>query len=375
MEYEIGISSPDELNTPVMICGTDGIVIYKNNAAVREVRLPKRRTHIQPHLHPSDAARFSGIFGGKKSVVITVDTGDGKMRAFASPYERQGKPCVLLTFPAVIQVYSKTKYTRAIEDAVFNCADEICDIVKYIDEKSFYIGEKKKASINKRIQKKLDDVISRAFFSESNTMYRLNSSIKTTSTAIKHTFGSFGFDIRIDYSELLRESGLQLYIDLAPFIVFFYYLTAFFIECGSDRTMNVEFSLSKQELFVKYNRKLRMHLLLSMPYPPFYTLKETDLVKLSELSPSNIIDILLFDRLAKAYGFNFSFSISDDHMNNVAVFAEIPIVEKSIFSEPEYTLGDDGYSMEDRLLESDLMFMFTTMCLHRGYKYRKKKSD
>ena len=375
MEYEIGISSPDELNTPIMICDAGGVVIYKNDAAVKEVCLPKRRTHIQPHLHPSDADRFTDLTGGKKSVIMTIDTGKGKMRAFASPYLRQGKPCVLFVFPAVIQVYSKTKYTRSVEDAMIECADDICDVIKAIDEKSFCIGEKKKLSIDKRIKKKIDDIISYMFFGANDTTYRLNNGVVMIANTIERTFRSFGFDIRIDYSELLANTDRQLYIDIGSFVVFFFHLTAFFIECGSDRTMNVSFTLSDIDDLSDNDRKLKVKLVLSMPYPPFYTDKETDLMRLSELSPSSFLDILLFERFAEAYNYKLSFSINDDHMNNLAVFAEIPLSKKSIVSEPEYGLGDVGYSMDARLLESDLMFMFTSMCMHRGYKHRKKRTD
>ena len=375
MEYEIGISSPDELHTPVMICDAKGIVIYKNDAAVKEVCLPKRRTHVQPHLHPSDAERFTDMAGGKRTAILSVDTGKGKMRAFASPYIRQEKPCVLFVFPAAVQVYSKTKYTRSIEDAMIECADDICDVIKAIDEKSFCIGEKKKLSIDRRIKKKLDDIISYMFLGADNTSYRLNNGVAMIADAIEQTFRNFGFDIRIDCAGLLTNTDRELYIDIGSFIVFFFHLTAFFIECGSDRTMNVSFALSDVGDLSENDRKLEVKLVLSMPYPPFYTDKETDLMKLSELSPSSFLDILLFERFAAAYNYKLGFSINDDHMNNLAVFAEIPLIKKSVVSEPEYGLGDVGYSMDARLLESDLVFMLTSMCLHRGYKYRKKKSN
>ena len=91
MEYDVSVMSLDELNTPIMMCDKEGVVIYKNEAAVKEVRLPKRRTHMQPHLHPDDARKLSYIDGAGKPCIFNVSTGERKVRAFVIPYDRKGK--------------------------------------------------------------------------------------------------------------------------------------------------------------------------------------------------------------------------------------------------------------------------------------------
>ena len=88
MNYAEYISSPDELDTPIIICNSSGLVVYKNYSAMRNIRLPRRNTHIQFHLDRGGLSEYENIPSRKKPSVISVDTGDRRANAFVMPYRR-----------------------------------------------------------------------------------------------------------------------------------------------------------------------------------------------------------------------------------------------------------------------------------------------
>gem|GEM_PF-2361313 len=360
MEYDIPVSSLDELNTPIMMCDPDGLVIYKNEAAVKEVRLPKRRTHMQPHLNPDDLGKFGSISDMKKPGVFTVDTGDRKVRAFVVPYSRQGKKCSLWVFMAIIQINSKTRYTRAIENDLMEGAGELCELIENIDEKSFYTGARKQVSVDKRIRKKIDNVISYMFGGEKE-LYPLGKGICLMTDAAVRTFGKFGYRITSNLSGFPVKESTGLYVDFKSFSLFFYHLLAYFIECGADGVMNVGFSLEDTVLKVK--------LLLSMPYPPYYTEVVSDFEKLAVLSPASIIDVLVLEKFAESYGYELSVAINDDHMNNMAVVASLPVIRRMTVREKSHSA-----EIDELLLEGDLMLMFYYMLRFRGFRAKENSN-
>ena len=355
MHYDVAVSSLDELNTPVIICSTDGLVIYKNEAAVKEVRLPKRRTHVQPHLHPDDARTLASLGQMRKPCMMTVNTGERKVRAFVTAYERKGKPCSLWVFPAIIQINSKTRYTYCIESGMTDAADDVCDVVKAIDERSLTASPRTKASIDKRLKKKADNVLVKMFGGDQTALYPLVQGLTLLTDAASRTFGKFGYDIRNEFSGIRDKDGAGSYIDFKSFSLFYYHLLAFFIECGAGGMVNVRFT--------RNNDRLDIRLVLSMPYPPYYTENESDLTKLAELSPTNIIDLLVFEKFSEYYGYNVSFTINENHLGNLAVFASVPIVGRMEFRESAVL-----YPSDELLLEGDVTVMYYFMLRFRGIR-------
>ena len=156
MNYVEYISSPDELDTPIIICNASGLVVYKNASAMRSIRLPRRNTHIQFHLDRGGLSEYENIPSRKKPSVISVDTGDRKANAFVMPYKRGVESCSLWVFFSLLQINALSRVFGDFERDLCDVGYEICDIIRCLDEKTFTLDERVRTEADKRIEKRME---------------------------------------------------------------------------------------------------------------------------------------------------------------------------------------------------------------------------
>ena len=354
---KIDLNSLDDLNTAVMMCSPDGTVIYKNKMAMKEIRLPKRNTHVQPHLSPLELRKFNSIEKQEKACLVALDTGDYKMRAFVSNYVRRGEPCTLWVFVPYVQTAAASKYIYVLEDDVVTLADDICEIIKCIDEKDSIAGNKGKGALDRKIRNKVDKIIAYLFFGANDTRYAINKSMNMLINATEQTFSKFGYNIKYNFTAN-REHCL-LFIDMKSFSIFYFHMLTFFADCGVDKNLTADFAVTGEEM---NDMKMKIKLTFTMPYPPFYADGESDVMKLAQLSPKNVIDVLIFQRFCDAYKYDIKFSINDDFVDNVAVFIEIPLIFRMIYCD-----SDQRDEMDRYYLLTDLIIAFGHMLRARVF--------
>lgn len=358
MDYDVGIGSLDELITPIIMCDKGGLVIYKNEAAVKEIRLPRRNTHIQPHLFPGDPQKLDYISGSKKAAVINVCTGDRNAYAIVCSYKRpDGSEGTLWAFPAMIQTNAMTRYCCRAVNSFIGVADDYSRVIKAIDERSFLLDPKKKQRMDNRIKKYINNVIEMMFTDCDDTPYPVGQGIKLICDVMNRTLIRFGYDVQMEAGDCL-EGDQKVYFDFRSFIIFMFHLVIFFSECGTERALKVRFDRDEEGL--------KIALTLSMPYPPFYTSGKSDIKKLMQLNPSGTLDVLIFDNFAKKHGYKFSYSINEDHTDNMLVCVTVPPFSRMSFT--EYGLEEMKLTDESALCQ-DIVSLYTYLV-----KYRRRKN-
>ena len=115
--YSFSFPSLEKMSTPIFICNAKGVVIFKNDAAMRQIRLPRRNTSVRSHLRQAEEGELSRIHLRKKPSILTMHTGDRPARALVIPYVRDetcgpalsqsegpaGEVCSLWIFPAILR--------------------------------------------------------------------------------------------------------------------------------------------------------------------------------------------------------------------------------------------------------------------------------
>lgn len=352
MNYLSSLVSLDDLSTPVIICNGEGIVTYKNKMAMKEIRLPRRNTHISRHVLSGDRAEFAGIGSDRSARVVGIDTGDRAMRAFVVPYKRKGEQCTLWVFVSLIQVRSSDRYTYQMENDIAGVALKICSIVKSIDENSLSVKSREREAFTTKMLEKIKKVVSYIFYNGNEVFFPVSKSLDMLVSATEQTFTKFGYDIK--YS-VTKETDNSM-IDIRSFSLLFFHLMAFFAECGAHKSMNVDITPGKQSI--------NMKLTLTMPYPPFYEEGSGDVMKLAELSPSNIVDVMIFDRMCEIKDYKFSYSINEDHLNNVNVFIDIPTLSREKLR--DYFSGGFG-GVDEELLPGVITAIYFYQLVYRCF--------
>ena len=349
---KLDLNSLDDLACAVMMCRPDGTVMYKNKMAMKEIRLPKRYTHVQPHLGAMELVKYEEMARHKKACLIAVDTGDVNAKAFVTDYVRRGEPCTLWVFVPYIQIPASSKYIYGFEDDISVLADDICAIIKCIDEKDSIPGTKGKGVIDRKINNKVDKIIAYLFFGDCDARLPIDKAMNLLANATQQTFARFGYDIRYSF-DTDSVSGLE-FIDMRSFSLFYFHMLTFFAECGVDKHLMADFRVCDGELKIK--------LTFTMPYPPFYASSESDVMTLSRLSSKNVIDIKIFQRFAEVHGYRFRYSINDNYVDNVTVSITAPLVSR-------ITFHDSGAmdEMEYYFLGSDLVLTFYHMLRTRTF--------
>ncbi len=354
MGIKVELGSLDDLNCAVMMCSVDGTVIYKNKLAMKEIRLPKRFTHVQGHLSSAELRRFERLDSDERASVIVLDTGDVKVRAFVTPYVRNSEPCTLWVFVPFVQTAAASKYLYLLEDDIVTLADDICEIVKCIDERDSIPANKGmgKGALDRRISAKVDKIIGYLFFSSGETRYPVSKALSLLFDATEQSFSKFGYDIK--YSLKSSRENLLSFVDMKSFCVFYFHLIAFFADCGVDGHINVAFEADENDL--------KINLVTTMPYPPAYFYGESDIEKLALLSPGNIIDVLLFQRFAFIYKYKLTYTLNEDFVDNLNVSIEIPLITRNAVSDIDKTDEMDIF-----YLKTDLLVSFMHMLRARTF--------
>ena len=296
--------------------------------------------------------KYDAVSQHPKPELVSVDTGDYKARALVTNYVRRGVRCTLWVFVPFLQNVNMSKYIYVLEDDIIAMAADICEVIKCIDEKDFIPGNRGKGSLDRRIQNKVEKIISYLYFGSYDTMYQINRCMEYLAGATEESFIKFGYDIR--YNFVVERDKCLHFVDMKSFTLFYFHLMAFFSECGVDKSINADFRV--------VDEKLKIKITLTMPYPPFYAARETDIMRLADLCPKNAIDVMVFKRICETYKYDFRFTINDEGVNNVEVFFDVPLkVRMMVFD------SERSDQMEVLLLKGDIAISYINMLRSRVF--------
>lgn len=367
MNYIVSVPALDSLETPVMICNSKGVVIYKNPSAMRTIRLPRRNTSIRSHLGQAEIAEMERIGERKKPSVLTLHTGDRPVRALVSPYVRDensgavlsasgaeiGEVCSLWVFPAVLQIYVSSSSGQYIETAVTGIAPELCKLVKEADRLSGLLPGKKQREVQDKMMHRIGRILGSYENLPEGRWFDLPTAIGLLLPIARRRLELLG--ARLDYSIGKLPDDMGLAMDLPRAALQLIYLLIYCVTLSSGKTVELEIQAEGEQLELTASCTLR--------WPPFTVEKTSDLSRLCLLLPGCQIDLLMLGSICKKIGRGVRWSLTDEAENNLHIYVDLPVV-------PIAQARTVLYSPTDLLfLERDMEAIFGTVWEERLTRY------
>jgi hypothetical protein len=325
MRYRTDQDSLDHLTTPIILCDKEGRVIYKNDIAVSQIRLPKRNTDMRVHLDQTGTGELDRIFERKRPSLITVHTGDRNAKAFVTSYYRNEQECSLWVFSSFMQTNASSRLFSTFEAEMTAVAKDLCDIIIAIDQKSLLPLGKSANSLNKKIETKFTHLLSSLLEGRTeNSTWSVKESIQILSTQIPTLFGEFGYHIQMNVMD--SSKNISQYLDFRNFILFYSHALTFCAELTRNRKLHLNI-IGTDEMVILFEIQF------TLLYPPIFSEESSDLSQLYQLAPMNCFDILIFDALTKLSGYHISYSVNSSHEDNVVIRFKIPTtLKRSLYS-------------------------------------------
>ncbi len=345
----------EKLNTPIIICDEAGLVIYKNTAAVRSIRLPRRHTSMRAHLGQTERNELDQLPNRKKPSVLTVRTGDRNARALVMPYLRQGMQCSLWVFVSLLQTGSVSGMFAELDGTVCAAGREICEYVKSVDELSLKLSEQPAVSQFNRMEKRLCKIVDCLVEEKGGWLFELGDALIMLRQAIEQPMSKYGYQLDFEsqftgYSSWNAPKGSpRVLIDLQSFFTLYLHLILFCCECAPAKQMEISVCQNGDMYF--------METAFTLPYPPFFTDDEnadadyqTDLSRLIALSPKNRFEILLFEAFSNARGYQMSYRITREAEQNMRFRMKLPVLLKSRLRSGDENLSERLFMAHDLTL-------------------------
>ena len=319
MNYIEYISSPDELDTPIIICNSSGLVVYKNSSAMKNIRLPRRNTHIQFHLDRGGVSEYENIPSRKKPSVISVDTGDKKANAFVMPYKRGADNCSLWVFFSMLQINALSRIFTEFERDLCDVGYEICDIVRCLDEKTFTLDERVRADADKRIERRMEKILDYMFSSgdpRKKSVYTFENAINLLSEVTERSFEQIGYDVRFTLDKESEHRWAVNALDFRGLLMLYLYLTSFAVKLSRDS--RVDINVTEEE------SSIRIKTAFSLGYPQFTVKGGRELADLIALAPKSALHLLIISRICKNHSYECVYDVSEDNHDNVVINIRVP---------------------------------------------------
>ncbi len=319
MNYTDYISSPDELDTPVMICNSSGLVVYKNASAMKNVRLPRRNTHVQFHLDRGGISEYENIPMRKKPSVITVDTGDRRANAFVMPYKRGTENCSLWVFFSMLQINALSRIFTEYERDLCDIGYEICDIIRCLDEKTFTLDERVRADADRRIERRMERILDYMFsFGDvrRSAACTFDSAISLLSDVTERSFGKIGYDVRLSENREKMQKWSVNTLDFRGFVVLYLYVTVFAAKLSRDRRVDITLLENDESIIFRTE--------FSLGYPPFTVKGGRDISRLIPLAPKYALNLLIISRICTNHSYECVYDVTEEDHNNVVISIKVP---------------------------------------------------
>ncbi len=339
MRYKTDRNGFDDLSIPIIICDLKGFVQYKNDAAVKQVRLPKRKTDIHTHLTQIGKNAIDSITDNTDPVVIDVFTGDRNARAFVVNYEWKGEKASLWIFLCYLQAYASSYVLSSLENNLALHARDICDIIIAVDKKSREVPGRNTNILTQKISKRLEHMISIVLRDQRRDYsFPAPECFKILSDNVSGVFREFGYNVDMSISDKLFYSRKRL--NYRDFLLFYTHILTLACELTRNRKVKVEVSENYygDALFV---------VSFTVLFPPFYVSSERDVSKLGSLAHGHDVDLVLIQKLIDICGYNMEFSVADRYSNNVVFKFILPYTTHAGLCSPRNNDYENRRLIED----------------------------
>lgn len=367
MNYTFTFPALDQMETPIMICNSAGVVIYKNPSAMRAVRLPRRNTSVRSHLRQAEEGELARIGERKKPSILTLHTGDRPARALVIPYVRaadcspvlssagvaEGEVCSLWIFPAVLQVYVTSQSAQYIESAVVELAPELCKLVKDADRYSGLLPGKKRRDVQDRLNRRVNRLLIAIERLPEGRWFELRKAIELLIPIAARRLELLG--ARLEYCEDRSLIPPGQAVDLPRMALQLLHLLIYCVRLSGSRTASLWLQ--------PHDAGVQMSASFTLTWPPFTVENSNDLWKLCLLLPGSQIELLVLNSICKGIGKGVQWSLTEEAENNLTITVDLPIVQRNLVRAA--TLS----STELLFLERDMEAIFGAVLEERLVRY------
>lgn len=355
MRYRTDECGLDRLTTPILMCGPDGFVIYKNDIAVKQIRLPKRNTDMNTHLDSAGRGELAKISASARPGVITVYTGDRDARAFVTSYKRNGKDCTLWMFPAFLQVNPSSAYFSALNKDLVKLAPDFCSIIMNLDKQAHTSSGRSRNALQKRMGESLEHMLENVLATKTE---RANWLVGESLDILRHQLRDLlaGYGYQVDYHEDVTSGHKRKYLNFRDFLIFYSHALTFCCELTRNRKVTLDVKSAEGSNMIEFRIRF------TMLFPPVYTDgAEGNIRALESVVPDHQVEILLFDKLVKFCGYEVFYTFTDKPRDNVEFLFRVPLTVSRGFSAP---LSQDW---ESRLMPTDCDYYLKCMLLFSNF--------
>lgn len=338
---------------PIVVCDADGIVVYKNDAAVKQIKLPKRRTDIHIHLNSSDCELLDGISNFSDPLLLHVFTGEREASAFVALHEWEGSPVTIWIFLSYMQSNASGAFVQSFEKNLSSHAKDVCEIVKNVDIKSRMTDAGGESVACNKIRKRLERLVNNVL-RDRDSVYvcALSQSVSALFERTTEVFQNLGYDVIINISpEVTKNHNRINYRDMLLF-----YVHIVTLSCEMTRNKRVCINIFEN----KYGETV-VSITFSVIYPPFSAVEETDIRKLAELIEGHDVDLVLIKSLIDICGYSLKYTVNDESNDNITFRFTIPYMSDGKIS----SIG--GSDRSENNIEPDTLTFIADMLVFSGF--------
>lgn len=338
----------DELVNPILLCEKNGIIFFKNKAAVRELPRPKTGASLLPYLSSRDRLRF---LPGEKTAgdlfpafLELTDRGE-RCRAFADTIRYNGRTAVLLiSSPLFFCDLSLPIYQRegALLKKQFSF-DELLSRLEALAESDRLMAASRRYSLHRKMTalfyRLIHTTLQNVAADREQLYFRLDKTVSALSYACDSVFGRFGREVLFEAD----TADLSLYfIEFRPFLL----LVSLLILCVAELTeMAVTIRL------VRRNEE-QIELLLSVTAD---RTGNSDSVDSSDrfgtlLLPGRTLDLFFFEKFLSGGRYAFATSSKQEENGALTLSLSAPIYPARRLREKEELILEEILSAIDHRL-------------------------
>lgn len=346
----------EQMQTPILICNARGVVVFKNAAAVRRIRLPRRNTSVRSHLRQAEEGELDRIHLRKKPSLLTLHTGDRPVRALVLPYVKDercgpalssadaasGEVCSLWIFPAMMQTFSISLTVQYVEGVLEELSDEICALIKQADRCSGLLPGREKTELGKKLDRCVMRMLSTLETLPEGRWFGLRQSVQMLLPIIRRRLEVFGVDL--EYSEESEIFNAGQAVDLPRLTLLVLHLLSYSVPLDEQCAVSLRLSRAEDRICLCSS--------FTLNWPPYTVTDSEEIDRLCLLLPSGQMDLLVLDALCKSYDMPLRYTLTDEPENNLTLILPLPMAEACDVEMPLLTSTDSLF------LERDLEALF-----------------
>lgn len=357
----------EQMQTPIFICNARGVVIFKNAAAIRRIRLPRRNTSVRSHLRQAEEGELDRIPERRRPSILALHTGDRPVRALVIPYVKdencgpalgsadaqRGEVCSLWIFPAILQTFSTSLTAQYIEGVLEELSDEVCDLIKLADRVSGLLPGKEKNAVGRKLDRRVQRILSTLETLPEGRWFDLRHAVQTLLPVIRRRMEIVGCEI--DYGEEKDILHPGQVVDLPRLSLMLLHLLSYCVPLSDERAVTLRLCADGDQICVRAA--------FSLHWPPYTVNDSEDLRKLCLLLPSGQMELMILESLCRGFGAPVRYTLTDEIENNLTLILPLPLTDRAAVHMSMLT------STEQLFLERDLEAIFGAVWEERFTPY------